>query len=163
MTQRQSCLIASIDDRYLAFDLEEIRLVIRSVEIIPIPDRPDFLLGVINYKGTIVPVFNIRHKLHLPAQPLRLDDRIILMDLYLTLIGIPVDNVIDIVSSSQVAINTAKTDFLRNDHYIKEIIYWNNQTVLFCLASHMFHDEISQTQSLLDMNKNVEQFFFASH
>src|ERR1700753_1163841 len=44
----------------------KVREIIRLLEITPIPRMPDYVRGVINLRGKIVPVIDLRMKLGLP-------------------------------------------------------------------------------------------------
>lgn len=70
--------IQEIDQQYLTFTLadEEYGLEILSVQeikswapVTPIPCAPSYLLGVMNLRGAIVPVIDLRNRLGLPSQP----------------------------------------------------------------------------------------------
>src|SRR5277367_2946862 len=61
--------------KYLTFILDggaygipilKVREIIRLLEITPIPRMPDYVRGVINLRGKIVPVIDLRMKLGLP-------------------------------------------------------------------------------------------------
>jgi purine-binding chemotaxis protein CheW len=46
--------------------LESVREVVRMVAITPLPDSPPELLGALNVRGTIMPVYDLRHLLKMP-------------------------------------------------------------------------------------------------
>ncbi len=70
--------IFTLDEKYYAVPLSAIEKVIRAVELISVPKAPDNLLGLLNIKGKIIPVINIRKKLHLPDREMELNDRIVI-------------------------------------------------------------------------------------
>ncbi|MEM1432535.1 MAG: chemotaxis protein CheW [Pseudomonadota bacterium] len=64
-------------NQYLTFELgeEEYAIDILSVQeikswgpVTPLPKAPDYLLGVINLRGAIIPVIDLRRRFALPAQ-----------------------------------------------------------------------------------------------
>jgi purine-binding chemotaxis protein CheW len=62
-------------DRYqFGLHLQAVQRVVQAVEIKPVPDVPDAIIGLINVHGTIVPVLNTRKRLGLPERPLALSD-----------------------------------------------------------------------------------------
>ena len=61
-----------IGDEMFAVDILTVQEIIRDATITAIPDAPDFLEGVINLRGSIIPVIDLRKRLKL-VQPERLD------------------------------------------------------------------------------------------
>jgi purine-binding chemotaxis protein CheW len=59
------CLLALAGGQY-AVDLHNIREVFPLESITPVPGMPPTLLGVMNVRGTIVPIIDIRLMLQLP-------------------------------------------------------------------------------------------------
>ena len=47
-----------------------------AVEVTPLPDAPDTILGLINVQGQIMPVVNVRRRLGLPEREVELSDRL---------------------------------------------------------------------------------------
>ncbi|SDU01156.1 purine-binding chemotaxis protein CheW [Verrucomicrobium sp. GAS474] len=73
-TGKSSKINASLAGKYLTFCLGQeyygiavlkIREIIRLLEITPVPQMPDFIRGVINLRGKIIPVIDLRMRFHL--------------------------------------------------------------------------------------------------
>jgi purine-binding chemotaxis protein CheW len=54
-----------IGDEMFAVDILTVQEIIRDATITAIPDSPDFLEGVINLRGSIIPVIDLRKRLKL--------------------------------------------------------------------------------------------------
>jgi purine-binding chemotaxis protein CheW len=74
------------DIELLAFELADVRYglplhavreVVRAVLITPLPDAPAVVEGVINVRGAIVPVYDLRARFQHPPRALHPDDRIV--------------------------------------------------------------------------------------
>ena len=74
-SEAQSSLAERITGKYLTFDLAEeeygleilrVREIIGLMDITPVPKTPDFVLGVINLRGKVIPVVDLRLKFGLP-------------------------------------------------------------------------------------------------
>jgi purine-binding chemotaxis protein CheW len=61
----------------LVADVQE---VLRAVTVSPLPRAPSAILGVINLRGTLVPVFDIRGRFGLRRRALRLTDALIVVN-----------------------------------------------------------------------------------
>ncbi|MBI5249376.1 MAG: purine-binding chemotaxis protein CheW, partial [Desulfomonile tiedjei] len=62
-----------------ALNLSCVERIVRAVEITPLPDAPDVVLGVINVEGRVIPVLNTRKRLGLPEKELELLDLFIIV------------------------------------------------------------------------------------
>lgn len=94
-------------DKYLTFLLDkdayaiEIRYVTEIIGIQPItevPEMPDFIVGIINLRGKIIPVMDVR--LRFKKKPMAYNDRtcVIVIDVRDTTMGLIVDNVSEVLS-----------------------------------------------------------------
>lgn len=93
-------------NKYLSFHLAtesygvSIRYIIEIIEIqqiTEVPNMPDFVKGVINLRGKVIPVVDLRLRFHLPER--EYDDRtcIIVTEINETTIGFIVDTVEEVV------------------------------------------------------------------
>lgn len=58
--------------------LERVERVFQAVEMIDLPQAPDVVLGLVNVRGKLVPVVDIRARFGLPKKPLSLTDHMVL-------------------------------------------------------------------------------------
>jgi len=56
------------DEQY-GLNITQVQEVIRMQKITPVPRMPEFVLGVVNIRGTVVPVFDLRKKFSLAIKP----------------------------------------------------------------------------------------------
>lgn len=76
----------------------KVREIIRLVEITPVPQMPDYIRGVVNLRGKIIPIVDLRLKFELPEAPSTERACIIVVQVVLTagqpaLMGVIVDGV----------------------------------------------------------------------
>src|SRR5471030_1523511 len=92
--------------RLLSFNLDDHRYgvaagavaeIIRAVAITPLPGSPSVVEGIIDVRGAIVPVFDLRARFSLPAKPLETSDRFIIARTALRVAALHVDHVFDLV------------------------------------------------------------------
>ncbi len=55
-----------ISDELFGVDILMVQEIIKDILITPIPDAPEFIEGVINLRGNIIPVIDLRKRLKLP-------------------------------------------------------------------------------------------------
>lgn len=81
MTRMNACVEAVLDAIHVALPLQAVERVVRAVAVHPAPAQAGCLLGAIDVAGELVPVYDLRKLLGLPARglPLHLSDRIVLL------------------------------------------------------------------------------------
>lgn len=71
-------VVFSLDDQQFALTLPVVQRVYRAVEITPLPNAPEVVLGVVNVHGAIVPVMSLRRRFQLPEREVDPGDEMIL-------------------------------------------------------------------------------------
>ncbi len=79
-----------------AFDVARVERILRYTEPAPLPGAPVFLEGTIQYGGEVLPVFDLRKRLEVPAS-IGEDTRIIVVDWEGGRIGIVADKVLEVL------------------------------------------------------------------
>jgi len=76
-------------------DIRTVHQVIRSAQFTPVPNSPDFIVGVMNLRGNIFPVIDLRKKLHLSSGENHTDTLwIIIIEVQNSMTGFIVDKVL---------------------------------------------------------------------
>lgn len=86
-------VVFTLDEQFYALPLKAVIKVIHAIEIRPLPKAPEIITGIINVKGRIIPVANIRKRFGLMAHEIDLNDRLIIADTGKRLVAILVDSV----------------------------------------------------------------------
>lgn len=69
-----------LGEEIFAFDVLRINEVLEVTQITRIPGASDAMVGVINLRGSVVPVVDLRKKLNLPPKEHSIDTAIIIID-----------------------------------------------------------------------------------
>ncbi len=80
-----------------AVDILKIKEIKLLMDITRVPKAPVFVEGVINLRGDIVPIIDLRRKLKLETQPLGEDSRIIIVEIEGKMCGVIVDGVSEVI------------------------------------------------------------------
>jgi purine-binding chemotaxis protein CheW len=90
-----------IGDEVFALDVSQVREVLDFSTITKVPRAPDFMRGVINVRGNVVPVVDLRRKFGLEPTEKTLDTRIVVMELSmddeLSVLGAMADSVHEVI------------------------------------------------------------------
>ncbi len=80
-----------------ALDILKVQEINRVVEITKVPKAPDFVEGVINLRGRVIPIVDIRKKFHLNIKEATKETRIIVVNIMNKTIGLIVDSVSEVL------------------------------------------------------------------
>ncbi|HEY8084445.1 MAG TPA: chemotaxis protein CheW [Methylophilaceae bacterium] len=87
-------IVFSLMSQRYALDLSKVEKAVRIVEVSPLPQAPEIVLGIINFHGLIVPVINMRRRFGLPEREIELSDQLIIARTSRRMVGLVVDEVI---------------------------------------------------------------------
>ena len=100
-------------------DIGSVREIIRMQEITQVPRTPNFVEGVINLRGKVIPVIDLRKRFGFKATEATKDTRIVVVDIDGNDIGVVVDAVTEVLRLAADAvepptgvITTADSDYL---------------------------------------------------
>ena len=79
-----------------ALDILRIREIIRPQKLTPIPKAPSFIEGVINLRGAVIPVADLRKRFDQPIGEESRKNRIVVCSLSGRIIGLMVDEVTEV-------------------------------------------------------------------
>ncbi|MDH3451993.1 MAG: chemotaxis protein CheW [Gammaproteobacteria bacterium] len=85
----------------------QVQEVLRVSEIAPVPGAPDYVLGIINLRGNVVSVLDIRLRFGLQQKTADDTTRIIIIELESQTIGILVDSVAEVEDVQSGEVDTA--------------------------------------------------------
>jgi len=96
-----------VGNNRFALPVDRVREVVRAAAIAALPKAPPIVEGIINFRGTLVPVLDIRQRFGLPPAPLAPEQHLILAQAGRRLVALRVDRALDLVVVDQDAIESA--------------------------------------------------------
>jgi purine-binding chemotaxis protein CheW len=90
-----------IGDEEFGVNILNVQEIIRIMPITKVPNSPEFVEGVINLRGRVIPVIDLRIKLNLPKVMHNNSTRIIVMEINNKTIGFIVDSVSEVLRISE--------------------------------------------------------------
>ncbi|WZL74866.1 chemotaxis protein CheW [Clostridiaceae bacterium 35-E11] len=129
-TQNQYVLFR-LDNEYYGIDILNVQTIEKVMNITRVPRALDYVEGVINLRGEIVPVINLRKRFLLPEIKVNEESRIIIVSIEDTVIGLLVDGSSEVLQLAAEDIDDVSniTDSIRND-YIKGIGKKDNRIII---------------------------------
>lgn len=86
-----------LEEETYGINVMQVREVLRYTEIAPVPGAPDYVLGIINLRGSVVTVIDTRSRFGLMQGEITDNTRIIVIESERQVIGILVDSVAEVV------------------------------------------------------------------
>jgi purine-binding chemotaxis protein CheW len=85
------------EDLY-AVDIMRIKEIIRPQKLTSLPKAPQFVEGVLNLRGTVIPVIDLRKRFDFAASPLDRNTRLLIVTVGRQLLGLAVDEVTEVLT-----------------------------------------------------------------
>ena len=122
-------VVFTLDDQRYALRLSAVERVVRAVEVTPLPQAPEIVLGVINVQGQVVPVVNVRRRFGLPEREMGLSDQIILARTFRRAVALVVDAVEGGVACSEGGVSPSE-EILPGLAYIEGVLKLEDGMIL---------------------------------
>jgi purine-binding chemotaxis protein CheW len=103
-------LVFTVGDRHCALAVEDVIEVVRMVAVTPLPEAPAWVAGVINMRGRIVPVIDLRTRLGMPSREPDLSTPIILVGRDEAAAGLIADQAGDVLALPNAAVEPPRSD-----------------------------------------------------
>ncbi len=136
-------------------DIQHVREINRLLEVTPIPKAPDFVEGIINLRGTIVPVVDLGLRFGLAPTAQSKDTRIVVIENGEHTLGMKVDEVSEVLripadeidSATNMATTGIDADFVEGVGKINDrLILVLNTDKLFTPEEHLQLAELASVE-----------------
>lgn len=101
MAETSQLLTFMLEDEVFALDISKVREVLDFTAVTKVPHSPDFMLGVINLRGSVVPVVDMRVKFGMTRRETTVNTCIIIVEIDIdgesTVLGALADSVQEVV------------------------------------------------------------------
>lgn len=84
-------VVFNLDKEEFGIDIMNVKEIIPYQESLHVPNTPDFIEGIINYRGNVIPIINLKKRFKLKTRDTTKDTRIIVITLGEKEIGFIVD------------------------------------------------------------------------
>ena len=141
-SQKGKFLTFSVGKEAYGIEIKFVTEIIGIQDITEVPELPDYVKGIINLRGKIIPVIDVR--LRFKKESMDYNDRtcIVVVDIKETCVGLIVDNVAEVINiedSNIVAPPDIKTGF--HNRYVRGIGKVGNEVKLLLDCDKLLNDE----------------------
>ena len=118
-TERQLVVFDLAGEVY-GVNIEAVREIIRMQAVTYVPDAPHFVEGVINLRGRVIPVVDLRKRFGLTVSEETADSRVVVVDIGGESTGVIVDAVTEVLRIAENSIEPASSLVTTEDSYYIE-------------------------------------------
>lgn len=125
-------LVFTINGEYYAADIIDVERILGYEETTKLPDSPDFIQGVINYEGDILPIISLAKRFNMPLKTSLKEEKIIVVKQEENKIGVIVDEVSEVIDVNVDSIESPPeiVSFI-SKRYIKGLIKLDKKIIIF--------------------------------
>lgn len=115
-------VVFTIQNEEFGVSIENVSSIERMMDIFKIPNTPDYIEGMINLRGKIHTIVNLRKRFHMPDQEFSEENRIIIVKSSTYAIGIIADTVKEIINIDEDNMEVAPNSLSQlKDRYISSM------------------------------------------
>ncbi|MCM1226633.1 MAG: chemotaxis protein CheW [Clostridium sp.] len=140
-----------IDNQYYAFHINDVNEIIKMQDITPVPEFPDYAKGIINLRGLLVPIIDVR--LRFSKSEAEYDERtcIIVLNMQEIEVGFIVDTVDEVLDIDEKDISPVpKLSDAKTRKFISGVGKTPKKIIMLLDAQKMLNDEEIKSLEILD-------------
>jgi purine-binding chemotaxis protein CheW len=138
-----------VDNEQYGVDISRIKEIIAPINITHIPKTPAFVKGVINLRGSIIPVVDVRLKFGMQEREMDMETAIIIYEVNKVSIGFIVDMVEDVLSIDDKQISESPRFGSSIDtSFIESVAEVDNDVIML-----LNFEKIFEAEELLEISK----------
>jgi len=149
----EQVVVFQLLDQVYGVDIALVHEIIRMEVITKIPRTPDFIEGVINLRGRIVPVIDLRRRFGLEKAEKTATSRIIVVEIDRNMIGMVVDAVLEVLRIPRDKIEPPPPMVHGIEAvYLRGVALWDDRLIiLFDLGKALYEREKEQLEPVYQL------------
>ena len=129
-------VVFKLDEQFYGIDIQTVQIIERIKSIMRVPKAPSCVKGVMNLRGEIIPVVDMRVKFNLDTREYDDDTRIIIVKVEEDMVGIIVDQVREVIELSKDQIEAIPNmQDKTNANYIQGVGKLNDESMIVTLLN----------------------------
>jgi purine-binding chemotaxis protein CheW len=134
-----------VGGRDYALPLEQVERALRMVALLPVPDSPPWIAGLMNLHDRVIPVLDLRRRLGLPPKDPHPDDRLIVIQSPKNTLSFMVDEVKEVIDVPLVQMEKPSGSLARS-RPLKGVIRYEEKLILILDPDRLEPEEIVENE-----------------
>jgi purine-binding chemotaxis protein CheW len=124
-------VVFNLEDEEYGIDIAKICEInrLKEIKITKVPKVASYIQGIINLRGDIVPIVNLREKVGLDSKILDKDSRVIILNVNQIFVGILVDRVSSVLIFDEMELMNPPEEINNDFKFINRIGYKKDHTI----------------------------------
>lgn len=138
-TSLSHVLVFKAESREYALPVRDVVEVVRMVVITPLPKAPSWVDGVLNFRGRVIPVLDLRARLGIPRREPDLSTPIVITAAESGLFGLVADELVEVLPLSRDQVDAPNAETAATPAVASMIRH--DDRLILVLDAHRLHDE----------------------
>ena len=131
-----------LENETYGVDVMVVKEVLKFQDIASVPGAPDYVLGIINIRGTVISVINTRCRFGLADRAADDNTRIVIIEIGQHIVGIVVDSVAEVVYLKRSEIETPpQVNKDESARFIQGVCHRDNQLLILVELDKLLSEE----------------------
>lgn len=128
-------------------DIKKVQEINRMIDITKIPNAPSYIEGVVNLRGKIIPIVDLRTKLGFGGAERDKATRIMVVEIEGSVLGFIVDSVSEVLRIADATVEAAPSITGGTDSaYIEGVINLNDRILILLSLNALFSNDLKGVQ-----------------
>jgi len=97
-------VVFRLDASRYALPLASVQRIVRAAQVTPLPLAPPVVMGALDVEGEVLPVFNLRRRLHLPERSIAPTDQFVIANIAGRFVVLVIDAALGVVEQAAAAL-----------------------------------------------------------
>ncbi len=152
-------IVFNLGDEEYGANINQVREIIRTGTITPIPDSPDFIKGVSNVRGEIPVIINLKARFFLPQDEDVESKNIVITEQEKNIFGLLVDEVTEVLRIPETDIKPTPELVTRIDRtYISGVITLENRLIILLdLTKVLSEEELAKLAEIAQQHRATKE------
>ncbi|EGO64146.1 chemotaxis protein CheW [Acetonema longum] len=146
--QELQLVIFKLDKEEYGLPITKVQEINKMVSITKLPHTPVFVEGIINLRGRVIPIVDLRKRFQLSASDHNEDSRIIIIEISGQTLGVIVDAVTEVVRLQANNVEPPPPAFILDSQYIHGVGKLEDRLIILLNL-----DKILTTQETIELKK----------
>ncbi len=150
-------IVFHLEDEEFGVPISEVREIIATGPVTPIPNSPKFIVGVINVRGEVPVVINLKERFNLRKKKEMESKHIVLTEQDKNLFGLLVDEVTEVLRVEENTITKAPELVTRvHEDYVKGVLTIDNRLILLLDLTKVLSEEDLERYTEISRSPRVD-------
>jgi purine-binding chemotaxis protein CheW len=155
VTGERQLVVFDLNEEAYGVDISQVREIIRMQEITRVPRAPEFIEGVINLRGKVIPVVDLRARFSMPGTERTDEHRIVVVDVDGQDIGMVVDAVTEVSRIPSDSIEPPSSVITTDDsEYLTGIVKTDDKLIILLDIAKVISD--SEASALAEVQQSPD-------